>query len=257
MNTIELNCAECGNKFDKNSYQYNKDIKKGRRNFFCSKSCVAIHFNKTHGINNITKFELERPTCKCCNYPLTYEQFKSNNKFCSHSCSATTNNKRLVASSNIHIPTPKINVNRQCENSDIINNELKLSWRQQLANIPFDDLGFETKRKRIIIEQENKCKRCNLDKWLNNILTLEIDHIDGNNKNNKRENLEAICPNCHSLTKTLRGRNAREEGVRVSLTDMVNAYNECGNIRQALLKLNLAAKGSNYKRMRSAILMYT
>lgn len=32
-------------------------------------------------------------------------------------------------------------------------------------------------------------------------LTFEIHHKDGNRKNNKRENVELLCPNCHSLTK--------------------------------------------------------
>lgn len=253
MKTIELKCTECEKIFNKNIYQYNKDVKRGKSIFLCSKNCLSLNFKKQRGINNLKKFELEIPKCKCCSIPLTYEQFKCKNKFCSHSCSAITNNKR-TSILNLNIPIE--NVNGMCEHIDTISNKLIISWKERLLNVSFDDLGYETKRKRIITEQKNKCNVCGIDKWMNNIISLEIDHIDGNNKNNNRENLVAICPNCHSLTKTWRGRNARQEGVRVSLTDMVNAYKECGNIRQALLKLNLAAKGSNYKRMKSAILMY-
>jgi len=38
---------------------------------------------------------------------------------------------------------------------------------------------------------------------------LELDHIDGNNKNNTLKNLRWLCPNCHSMTSTWRGRNKK------------------------------------------------
>jgi ssDNA-binding Zn-finger/Zn-ribbon topoisomerase 1 len=37
--------------------------------------------------------------------------------------------------------------------------------------------------------------------------TVEIEHKDGNYKNNRPENLTLICPNCHSQTLTYKGRN--------------------------------------------------
>ena len=38
-------------------------------------------------------------------------------------------------------------------------------------------------------------------------IPLEVEHIDGNYKNNRPENLTLLCPNCHSLTPTYRGAN--------------------------------------------------
>ena len=38
-------------------------------------------------------------------------------------------------------------------------------------------------------------------------IPLEIDHIDGNYKNNNEDNLIVLCPNCHSLTETYKGAN--------------------------------------------------
>lgn len=53
-----------------------------------------------------------------------------------------------------------------------------------------------------------ECCKCGCDgKWQNGIIALELDHIDGDNKNNERSNLRYLCPNCHALTKTYRGRN--------------------------------------------------
>jgi len=55
----------------------------------------------------------------------------------------------------------------------------------------------------------NKCSRCGWNtpnSYIDKII-LEVEHIDGNSTNNKEENLDLICPNCHSLTKTYKALN--------------------------------------------------
>ncbi len=52
-----------------------------------------------------------------------------------------------------------------------------------------------------------KCNNCKLDSWLGEPIPLELDHIDGDNSNHKLENLNLLCPNCHTLTPTYRGKN--------------------------------------------------
>ena len=55
----------------------------------------------------------------------------------------------------------------------------------------------------------NKCARCGWSEvnQFTHIIPLEVEHIDGNYRNNKEENLIILCPNCHSLTATYKGAN--------------------------------------------------
>ena len=57
---------------------------------------------------------------------------------------------------------------------------------------------------------EYKCsgKNCvNIGIWLGKPLSLQLDHINGINNDNRIENLRFLCPNCHSQTETYSGKN--------------------------------------------------
>lgn len=63
-------------------------------------------------------------------------------------------------------------------------------------------------RVRLIKERGRKCEECKLTEWFSKPITLETEHIDGNNKNNKKNNLKLLCPNCHSYTDTWRRKKS-------------------------------------------------
>lgn len=52
------------------------------------------------------------------------------------------------------------------------------------------------------------CAKCGCTgEWQDGIISLEVHHEDGDRHNNSIENLKYLCPNCHALTETYRGKN--------------------------------------------------
>ena len=71
------------------------------------------------------------------------------------------------------------------------------------------------------------CEKCGLEIWQGQPIPLEIHHVNGDNTDNRLENLLLLCPNCHALTNNYRGRaklSARSEKNDV----------ECRKVKEAL-----------------------
>ena len=59
--------------------------------------------------------------------------------------------------------------------------------------------------------KENKCEICGATTWLGKPLICQIHHINGDNTDNRLENLQILCPNCHSQTDNYCGLANGEE----------------------------------------------
>ena len=55
--------------------------------------------------------------------------------------------------------------------------------------------------------KEKKCEICGISTWFNIELPLELHHKDGNHYNNQLDNLQILCPNCHSIQEGNAGAN--------------------------------------------------
>lgn len=125
----------------------------------------------------------------------------------------------------------------------------KMSWnRGKIKDVVFEYGKLGNYKGFLIQERGHSCESCGLSEWLEKPITLELEHVDGDNQNNIKENLKLLCPNCHSFTETWKGRNISKNNVVVSDSDFIEALKNTKNIRQALLKLGLTPKGGNYQR---------
>ncbi|TMK40735.1 MAG: hypothetical protein E6G56_06505 [Actinobacteria bacterium] len=53
------------------------------------------------------------------------------------------------------------------------------------------------------------CEECGIGEWRGRPLSLALHHVNGKRHDNRLENIELLCPNCHSQTDTYAGRNPR------------------------------------------------
>lgn len=62
-----------------------------------------------------------------------------------------------------------------------------------------------------LFPERNRCEHCGLlPLWNGKKLSIQLHHRDGNKYNNLIENLEFLCPNCHSQTETYTGNKSRK-----------------------------------------------
>lgn len=64
-----------------------------------------------------------------------------------------------------------------------------------------------------------KCAICGCIEWQGKTLSLELDHINGINNDNRLENLRFLCPNCHSQTSTYGSRNQQLNSSEYDIPD--------------------------------------
>lgn len=132
-------------------------------------------------------------------------------RFCSRTCSSarTFSKKSLIKKSEATKSwlARETNSNRK-KRIEKYKQSMKRNRISKLEQLDFDSLSDSLKRKKILQEQNFQCNLCSIGTtWNEQPLKLELDHINGDKKNNSRTNLRMICPNCHQQTPTYKGKN--------------------------------------------------
>ena len=88
--------------------------------------------------------------------------------------------------------------------------------RIKLEDILVRSSDFQSfKLKKRLFSENIKPQHCEMCGWKKRSndgrLPLELDHINGESRDNRLENLRVLCPNCHSLQPTHRGRNRKKK----------------------------------------------
>ena len=107
--------------------------------------------------------------------------------------------------------------------------------------------------KELLKLRPQQCECCKLTQWLEQPIKLEVHHIDGDNTNNVLENLQLLCPNCHSYTDSWCKTKPK---IQVTDEQLIEALKSSQSIHQALLKVGLSTAGANYDKAKILINKY-
>lgn len=103
----------------------------------------------------------------------------------------------------------KIDITHFNRKINIKHNNLKLP----LCDILKDGVSYNSTRlkNRLLDEsiKKHKCENCGNEKWLDDNIPLQLHHINGNRFDNRIDNLQLLCPNCHVLTDNFGSKNIK------------------------------------------------
>lgn len=137
-------------------------------------------------------------------------------RFCSHSCSASHNNKIRIRKD-----AKQLNLCENCgtetKNDKFCSVQCQAQYKSDVAYAEFKNAvdkeysgsySPKTFKPHILREQGCVCALCKrTNKWEGKTLIFVLDHIDGNPHNNNRANLRLVCPNCDSQLDTFKSKN--------------------------------------------------
>lgn len=151
--------------------------------------------------------------CRCCSIPLSFKKYTNKSIYCSRSCSAKINNQNRAPKGVLKqcqhcqkdFKTAKNSTGKFCSHLCSSSYKTKKTKEEWLNGKRSPSEG--ALRKYLKELKPAECENCKLSQWNGLPIPLEMDHKDGNYKNNQIDNLRLLCPNCHAQTPTYKSKN--------------------------------------------------
>lgn len=156
--------------------------------------------NRARYLAKVEEYNKSPELCGKCKKPLSYRSYKLGNKFCGESCWYDSKRTSPLPKKERRCSCGAPSTVGKCRACYLLKHPLRMSR--------LEDATTDRTRRNILIRLHgNKCWSCGLSEWMGSKMPVELEHKDGNSDNNSEGNLSLICPNCHALTPTYKGKN--------------------------------------------------
>jgi 5-methylcytosine-specific restriction endonuclease McrA len=199
-------CLNCNKEFE--AYKRNKQN-------FCSHSCSACYNNKTRIINTGKEKDA---TCINCGEKIKINIYASLKSASCLKCNPNYGKERNKYTKDVEKVNGKficLNCGKELKKRGKYcsrNCQKEFKNKELFKKIESGDFSMAERNYKnyLIYKYGEKCMQCGW-KEINSFshkIPIELHHIDGNPDNNELQNLNLLCPNCHSLQKNWKSLNS-------------------------------------------------
>lgn len=215
-------CSVCQKQFDTYSTIY------------CSIACG----NRGRSIKRVLAYLKNPKLCKLCKNVISF-RYRNENTYCSRKCSAIENNggvvlprRKCLGCENFVKSTESTYCSKACWQEKLYR-EYIVRWKRGEESGVTGHGTSERIRRHLQETRGEKCQKCDWHEVnpVTNKVPVQLEHVDGNWRNNAESNLLLLCPNCHSLTSTYgalnkgHGREGRRFKNSLSAHSLVAEFN--------------------------------